>query len=190
MLKDLKHRNCHLLLGYWAGLQRDQVISQETQHDALVLRILLPTIGIVRMDHESGPAIYSVVGHAHSQRIRARSGQGVGEGWLPESALRLQLFFQESLRLGSPFYWHSIASDYAQCWHSFETLWVPLKSAGGSTSFVGVCESLDNGPICPPIAGLQKLLAISDLHQLEAVQSPGAPSTPALTRGHLRLVSG
>jgi len=193
----MKHKNSHLLVGYWSRLRRGRDVPDQTDIDPRAIKRLLPYVFILDAENPSRP-IYRLAGTALCERLGFElKGTGFLTHWEAHSSIALGSLLQQALWLKQPVCLTSIGAT-AECGMvELETVLLPVKfGESGPTRFLGMIQILSDVSLLRgrPIA-FQRLAASQIIREDDplATANPPPPPPPPIYRSHpkaphLRLV--
>src|SRR5882672_5332517 len=98
----MKHRNSHLLVGYWSRLRRGRAVPDQTEIDPRAIKRMLSSVFILDVENPSRP-VYRLAGTALCERFGFElKGTGFLANWEPQSGLALSSLLRQALRLRQP----------------------------------------------------------------------------------------
>jgi len=195
----MKHKNSHLLVGYWERLRKGRAVPDQTDLDPRAIKRMLPSVFILDAENTSHP-IYRLAGTALCERFGFElRGTGFLAHWDSQSSIALASLLRQSLRRSQPVCIASIGTSAGAGLVELETILAPLSFNGGEANrFLGMIQLLSdqtmlNGqPIAfQRIAGSQFIRESDPLSPFDDMSPPGGglrgfPSHPRAP--HLRLV--
>ena len=198
----MKHKNSHLLVGYWSRLRKGRAVPEQTDFDPRAIKRLLSSVFILDALNTSRP-IYRLAGTALCERFGFElRGTGFLAHWEAQSAAALASLMRQSQKLRQPVCLSSIGATGTAGMVEMETILAPVSFNGSEpTRFIGMIQVLSDQTLLAgkPIA-FQRLVAsqlISEDEPLPVFNSlppPPPPSPPLETlrrhprAPHLRLV--
>jgi len=198
----MKHKNSHLLVGYWSRLRNGRDVPDQADIDPRAIKRLLPYVFILDADNPQRP-IYRLAGTALCERFGFElKGTGFLSHWEVQSSLALASLLQQAQTLMQPVCLSSIAATADCGMVELETLLLPIKfGEHGPTRFLGMVQILTDLTqlLGRPIA-FQRLAASQIIREDEPrpltnanppppVIMPPPPSLRSHPRApHLRLV--
>jgi len=195
----MKHKNSHLLVGYWERLRKGRAVPDQTDLDPRAIKRMLPSVFILDAENTSRP-IYRLAGTALCERFGFElRGTGFLAHWDSQSSIALSSLLHQALRRSQPVCISSIGTSAGAGLVELETILAPLSFNGGETNrFVGMIQLLSdqtmlNGhPIAfQRIAGSQFIRESDPLSPFDDLSPPagGLGDFPRHPRApHLRLV--
>lgn len=195
----MKHRNCHLLVGYWSRLRAGREVPDQADIDPRALKRMLPQLFILEAGDCAWPA-YRLAGTTLCDRFgRELRGTGFLSHWEREAREPLIRLLRRSLRSSQPVRLSGIGSTARCAIVEMETVLAPLSCGTGAaqrflgiTQFLGDWTQLGGAPITH-----ERLIDCGLVGDTEFAQpiDPPPPAPPPFRRptaGHrvpyLRLV--
>ena len=106
----MKHKNSHLLVGYWSRLRNGRDVPDQTDIDPRQIKRLLSYTFILDCENPSRP-VYRLAGTALCERFGFElKGTGFLAHWESQSGLSLASLLHQSLKLRQPICLSSIAA--------------------------------------------------------------------------------
>jgi hypothetical protein len=197
----MKHRNNHLLVGYWSRLRKGRDVPDQTDIDPRAIKRMLSHIFILESSDPERPC-YRLAGTSLCERFGTElKGTRFFDHWESDSRNALIALLRQSQALRQPICLTSVAvTDYGMI--ELETVLTPVSfGGGGPTRFFGMTQilgdvaTLGNRPIAfERLIGSQMVRENEPISILEnpPPPPPAAPDLQTLrshTRApHLRLV--
>ncbi|HWD28677.1 MAG TPA: PAS domain-containing protein [Rhizomicrobium sp.] len=200
----MKHKNSHLLVGYWSRLRKGRAVPDQTDIDPRAIKRMLSQVFILDVENPQRP-IYRLAGTALCQRFGFElKGTGFLAHWEAQSSLALASLLRQALKLRQPVCLTSIGASADCGMVELETVLCPVSFNGEEpTRFIGLIQILSDQTQLggKPIA-FQRLAASQLVREDEPLPSfdnlppppppsmpPGPPSLRHHPRApHLRLV--
>ena len=192
----MKHKNSHLLVGYWSRIRKGRDVPDQTDIDPRAIRRMLPYVFILDAEDPSRP-IYRLAGTALCERFGFElKGTGFLAHWEAKSGIALASLLRQALRMKQPVCLSSIGASADCGMVELETVLAPVTfGPGGPTRFVGMIQILSDATQLHgrPIA-FQRLVASQLIREDEPISAYDSlpPPPPALrshpNAPHLRLV--
>jgi hypothetical protein len=192
----MKHRNSHLLVGYWSRLRKGRALPDQTDIDPRAIKRILSHVFILEAADTSRP-IYRLAGTSVCERFGAElKGTDFLAHWEGESRNALSALLRQSLVTRQPVCLSSIGSTMECAMAELETVLAPVTF--GDTSprrFIGMVQvmsdlvQLGGKPISfERLTGSQLIRESEPLPPIDVPPPPpgdayGHPKAP-----HLRLV--
>ncbi|MDE2183907.1 MAG: PAS domain-containing protein [Alphaproteobacteria bacterium] len=195
----MKHRNSHLLVGYWSRLRHLHDVPDQTDIDPRDIKRLLPYVFILDAEDPARP-IYRLAGTALCERFGFElKGTGFLAHWEARSATALVSLLEQSLKMRQPVCLTSIGASVDCGMVELETVLAPIKfGSRGPTRFVGMIQVLsDANLLCGRPVAFQRLAASQLIREGDPRpvyhNSEPPPPPPPMLRGHpkaphLRLI--
>ncbi|HKB97128.1 MAG TPA: PAS domain-containing protein [Rhizomicrobium sp.] len=194
----MKHKNSHLLVGYWARLRKGRELPDQSDIDPRAIKRLLSYVFILDCENPARP-LYRLAGTALCERFGFElKGTSFLGHWESQSGLSLASLLRQALQLRQPLCLSSIAATADNGMVELETILTPITFNGGApTRFFGMVQMLsDPTPLLGHSIAYERLVGSQLIDEDEALpvydQNPPPPPPPSL-RAHskapyLRLV--
>jgi len=192
---SVKHRNNHLLVGYWQRLRQGRDVPDQTDIDPRAIKRILPYVFILDVTDADRP-LYRLAGTAQcDQHGRELKGSSFLERWEVQSRGALALLLRQSLRTKFPVCLSSIASCESSTMIEVESVLAPITFIRDEpTRFIGMSQILSDpltrgyGPIL-----FERLLASVLISEDAPIVANDPPASAVVVRkpargAHLRLV--
>ncbi len=188
----MKHKNSHLLVGYWSRLRNGRDVPDQTDIDPRAIKRLLPYVFILDAENPARP-IYRLAGTALCDRFGFElKGTGFLAHWEVQSSLALGSLLQQALHLRQPVCLTSIGATADCGMVELETVLLPIKfGENGPTRFMGMIQVLSDITQLHgrPIA-FQRLAASQIIREDDPRSflnnNPPPPPPPPVYRSHPR----
>jgi hypothetical protein len=194
----MKHKNSHLLVGYWSRLRRGRDVPDQTDIDPRAIKRLLSYTFILDCEKPARP-VYRLAGTALCERFGFElKGTSFLGHWESQSGLALSALLRQALKLRQPVCLSSIAATADNGMVELETVLTPVSFNGGApTRFFGMVQMLsDPTPLLGRSIAYERLV---DSHLVQEADPPSPydrnqpPPPPPALRSHpkapyLRLV--
>lgn len=172
----MKHKNSHLLVGYWSRLRNGRDVPDQTDIDPRAIKRMLSHVFILDAINPGRP-IYRLAGTGLCERYGMElKGTGFLANWEGTSGTALNSLLKQALKMRQPVCISSIGAT-AECGMvELETILAPISFNGGEPArFVGLTQVLSDMALLGgrPIA-FQRLVA----SQLVREDEPLAASMP------------
>jgi len=157
----VKHRNSHLLVGYWSRIRRGREVPDQTDIDPRAIKRLLPYSFILDCENPTRP-VYRLGGTALCERFGFEmKGTGFLAHWDGRSALSLAGLLRQSLKARKPLCLSSVAVTAGHDAAELETILTPVSFNGGEPRrFFGLVQLLsDPTPLLGRVIAYEKLVA-------------------------------
>ncbi|HWA88470.1 MAG TPA: PAS domain-containing protein [Rhizomicrobium sp.] len=195
----MKHKNSHLLVGYWSRLRKGRDVPDQTDIDPRAIKRMLSHVFILDALNPGRP-IYRLAGTGLCERYGMElKGTGFLGLWEGQSGIALTSLLKQSQKTRQPVCLSSIGAT-AECGMvELETILLPITFNGGEPlRFLGLTQVLSDPALLAgrPIA-FQRLVASTLVREDEPLPAPTAfaPPPPAVQAmrnhpraPHLRLV--
>jgi hypothetical protein len=196
----MKHKNSHLLVGYWSRLRKGRDIPDQTDIDPRAIKRMLSHTFILDVQNPARP-IYRLAGTALCERFGFElRGTGFLAHWEGQSSIALASLLAQALKLRQPVCLSSIGATSDCGMVELETVLAPISFNGGEpTRFIGMIQILSDVSQLRgrPIA-FQRLAASQLVREDEPLSTFDAPTLPPFPPNdgmrnhpkapHLRLV--
>ena len=141
----MKHKNSHLLVGYWSRLRAGRDVPDQTDIDPRAIKRLLSYTFILDCENPARP-IYRLAGTALCERFGFElKGTGFLAHWESQSGLALASLLRQALKLRQPVCLSSIAATADNGMVELETILTPVSFNGGEpTRFFGLVQMLSD----------------------------------------------
>ena len=198
----MKHKNSHLLVGYWSRLRAGRDVPDQTDIDPRAIKRLLSYTFILDCANPSRP-VYRLAGTALCERFGFElKGTGFLAHWESQSGLALAQLLRQSLKQCQPVCLSSIAATADNGMVELETILTPVSFNGQEPKrFFGLVQMLsDPTPLLGRAIAYERLIASQLIQEDEPLPHydqniPPPPPPPSMTvRPHpkapyLRLVA-
>jgi hypothetical protein len=194
----MKHKNSHLLVGYWSRIRRGRALPDQTDIDPRAIKRMLSYVFILDAFDADRP-LYRLAGTSLCERYgRELKGTNFLAHWESQSRTALTSLLRQSLRLKQPVCLSSIAAT-AECGMvELETVLAPVTFGPSEPSrFVGMVQIMsDATPLVGRVIAFERLVAsqlVREGEPLTAFDAPPPPPPSETARSHpkapyLRLV--
>jgi hypothetical protein len=195
----MKHKNSHLLVGYWSRLRSGRPVPDQSDIDPRSIKRLLSYVFILDCENPARP-VYRLAGTSLCERFGFElKGTSFLAHWESQSGLSLASLLRQALKAGQPVCLSSIAATADNGMVELETILAPVSFNGGApTRFIGMVQTLsDPTPLLGRSIAYERLVGSQLIQEDEPLSSydqdqPPPPPPPNL-RAHpkapyLRLV--
>jgi hypothetical protein len=194
----MKHRNSHLLVGYWSRLRKGRDVPDQTDIDPRAIKRILSYVFILEAS-DAGRPLYRLAGTSHCDRYGEElKGTSFLARWEMQSRSALALLLQQSFANKHPVCISSLAASQDCGMVEVETVLAPLTFGGDvPTRFIGMTHVLGDASALMgrPIA-FERLVASAFVRETEPafppdvpLPPPSPPAPPMRAKApHLRLV--
>jgi hypothetical protein len=141
----MKHKNSHLLVGYWDRLRKGRAVPDQTDLDPRAIKRMLPSVFILDAESPSHP-IYRLAGTGLCERFGFElRGTGFLAHWDSQSSIALVTLLRQALRRSQPVCISSIGTSPSAGLVELETILAPISFNGGETNrFLGMIQLLSD----------------------------------------------
>ena len=184
---SVKHRNSHLLVGYWSRIRRGREVPDQTDIDPRAIKRVLSYAFILDCENPTRP-VYRLGGTALCERFGLElKGTGFLAHWDARSALALAGLLRQSLQTRKPVCLTSVAVTAGHDATELETILTPMSFNGGTPRrFFGLVKLLsDPTQLIGRVIAYEKLVGSRFIDENESSQSDTLPP-PQPTRVVLR----
>lgn len=197
----MKHKNSHLLVGYWSRLRGERTMPDQTDIDPRAIKRMLSHVFILDAA-SAGRPVYRLAGTGLCERFGYElKGTSFLSHWEGGSATSLGSLLRQSMTLLQPICLSSIGATSDCGMVELETVLAPISFNGdGPTRFLGMTQILSDATQLAgrPIA-FQRLIASQLVRESEPLANVNPPPPPMVPPGqqvmrnhprapHLRLV--
>jgi hypothetical protein len=176
----MKHKNSHLLVGYWSRLRRGRDVPDQTDIDPRAIKRMLSQVFILDAKNPARP-IYRLAGTSLCERFGFElKGTGFLAHWEGQSGIALGSLLKQALTLRQPVCLSSIGATSDCGMVELETVLAPVSFNGEEpTRFIGMIQVLSDASQLRgrPIA-FQRLAASQLIHEDEPLSTFDAPPPP------------
>jgi len=194
----MKHKNSHLLVGYWSRLRKDRAAPSQTDIDPRAIKRFLPYVFILDCENPARP-VYRLAGTSLCERFGYElKGTNFLGHWEAQSGLSLAPLLSQALKARQPLCLSSIAATVDNGMAELESVLTPISLDGGQpTRFLGLVQMLSNpGPLLRRTIAYERLIGSQLIQEGEPQHDqtlPPPPPPPAQIKTHpkapyLRLV--
>ncbi len=189
----MKHRNSHLLIGYWSRLRAGRDVPDQSDIDPRAIKRMLSQVFILEARDPARP-YYRLAGTTLCDRFGLElRGTSFYAHWEAQARDRLVLLLRQSLVMKQPL-WLSAIGTTANCaMVEMETVLAPLTFGDGQpqrflgiAQFLGDCSQLGGRPIA-----YERLIDSRLVCEQDPLDPPAPPpfvGKPSAKAPHLRLV--
>jgi hypothetical protein len=196
----MKHRNSHLLVGYWSRLRKGHGTPDQCEIDPRAIKRLLSYVFILDCENPARP-VYRLAGTSLCERFGYElKGTSFLAHWEAQSGLSLAPLLRQALKAGQPLCLSSIAATADNGMAELESVLTPISLQGGEpTRFLGLVQVLSNpAPLLGRAIAYERLTGSQLIQEGEPLPRydqtlPPPPPPPAQLKTHpkaphLRLV--
>lgn len=199
----MKHKNSHLLVGYWSLLRAGRDVPDQADIDPRAIKRLLSYTFILDCEIPSRP-VYRLAGTALCERFGFElKGTGFLAHWESQSGLSLASLLRQALKTRQPLCLSSIAATADNGMVELETVLTPISLNGEEPKrFFGMVQMLsDPTPLIGRAIAFERLIASHFIQEDEPLPrqdtnfpTPPPPPPGPMLRSHpkapyLRLVT-
>jgi hypothetical protein len=184
----MKHRNSHLLVGYWSRLRKGRDVPDQTDIDPRAIKRILSYVFILEAS-DSGRPLYRLAGTSHCDRYGAElKGTSFLSRWEAQSRNALALLLRQSLATNQPVCISSLAASDDCGMIEVETVLAPLTFGGNSaTRFIGLSQILgDTSSLLGRPITFERLVGSQLVRETEPLPPPDVLPPPPAIRTHAR----
>jgi len=188
----MKHKNSHLLVGYWSRLRRGRDVPDQTDIDPRAIKRMLSYVFILEASDPSRP-VYRLAGTSLCERFGSElKGTNFFAHWEAQSRNALAALLKQSLATRQPVCISSIAATSECGMVELETILAPVTFGnGGPVRFLGMVQILsDLAPLAGRPIAFERLVASQIVREDEPLTTFDAPPPPMPplepVRGHPR----
>lgn len=145
----MKHKNSHLLVGYWSRLRKGREVPDQTDIDPRAIKRLLSYTFILDYENPSRP-VYRLAGTALCERFGFElKGTSFLAHWESQSTLSLISLLRQAMALRQPVCLSSVAATVENGMVELETILTPVSMNGSEPNrFFGMVQMLgDPAPL-------------------------------------------
>jgi hypothetical protein len=195
----MKHKNSHLLVGYWSRLRGERNVPDQTDIDPRAIKRMLSHVFILDATNAVRP-VYRLAGTGLCERFGVElKGTSFLGHWEGGSATSLGSLLRQSMTLGQPVCLSSIGATADCGMVELETVLAPISFNGDvPTRFLGMTQVLsDATPLAGRPIAFQRLIASQLVRESEPLANVNPPPPPPPSQQimrnhprapHLRLV--
>ncbi len=176
----MKHKNSHLLVGYWSRLRKGRDVPDQTDIDPRAIKRMLSHVFILDAINPARP-IYRLAGTGLCERFGMElKGTAFLANWEGQSGIALGSLLKQALKARKPVCLSSIGAT-AECGMvELETILAPITFDGGEpVRFIGFTQVLSDAALLAgrPIA-FQRLVASQLVREDEPLSAGALPPLP------------
>ncbi len=196
----MKHRNSHLLVGYWSRLRKGREVPDQTDIDPRAIKRMLSYIFILDASDSARP-MYRLAGTSLCDRFGIElKGTNFLSHWDAQSRTALSALLRQSFNTKQPICLSSIAATSDHGMVELETVLAPVSFGPGQPHrFIGIVQVLsDPTPLSGKPIAFERLVGsqlVREDEPLSGYDVPPPPMPPMLPdlhphprAPHLRLV--
>jgi hypothetical protein len=197
----MKHKNSHLLVGYWSRLRKGREVPDQTDIDPRAIKRLLSYTFILDYENPARP-LYRLAGTALCERFGCElKGTSFLAHWESQSTLPLVSLLRQAMASRQPVCLSSVAATMENGMVELETVLTPVSMNGNEPNrFFGMVQMLgDPAPLMGRTIAYERLVGSLLIQEEEPFGEedrdgrPPPPPPPPFLRAHpkapwLRLV--
>jgi hypothetical protein len=198
MVGAMKHKNSHLLVGYWSRLRKGREVPDQVDIDPRAIKRLLSQVFILDAANVAKP-VYRLAGTTTCDRFGIElRGTEFFAHWEPQSGVALASLLRHALRLRQPLCLLAIGVTPDNGMVEIETVLVPLSfGTDEPTRFMGLMQVLgDPAPLTGRVIAFERLVGLKFIREDEPQPASETPAPPVFAPAlrthprapHLRLV--
>jgi len=186
----MKHRNSHLLVGYWSRLRRGRAVPDQTDIDPRAIKRMLSYVFILDAKDIERP-LYRLAGTSLCERFGTElKGISFLSHWEGQSRTALSGILKQALAARQPLCLSSIAATADCGMVECETILAPVTfNENEPTRFIGMVQILtDANALCGKPIAFERLVGSQMVREDEPLSIPDFPPPASLDslRGGLR----
>jgi hypothetical protein len=189
----MKHRNSHLLVGYWSRLRKGRDVPDQTDIDPRAIKRMLSFVFILDAADVARP-MYRLAGTSLCDRFGLElKGSNFLAHWDAQSRVGLTTLLRQSLATKQPVCLSSIAATSDHGMVELETILAPVSFGPGQPlRFIGLVQVLsDPSQLAGKPIVYERLVGsqlVREDEPLSTLDVPPPPMPPMITgeRGHPR----
>lgn len=141
----MKHKNSHLLVGYWNRARQGRPVPDQTDIDPRAIKRMLASVFILDVENPARP-IYRLAGTGLCERFGFElRGTGFLAHWDPQSTVALVSLLRQALKMRKPLCLSSIGTGANAGLVELETILAPISFNGGEPNrFIGMIQVLSD----------------------------------------------
>jgi hypothetical protein len=176
----MKHRNSHLMVGYWSRLRKGRDVPDQTDIDPRAIKRMLASIFILEASDPARP-LYRLAGTSLCDRFGFElKGTNFLSHWEAQSRSALVTALRQSLSSRQPVCISSIASTSDCGMAEVETTLAPVTfGAGAPVRFLGIVQVLsDPTPLAGKPIAFERLVSCQIVREDEPLSIHTSPRPP------------
>jgi hypothetical protein len=197
----MKHKNSHLLVGYWSRLRRGRDVPDQTEIEPRSIKRMLANIFILDASNPGRPC-YRLAGTGLCERFGSElKGTNFLTQWETQSGVALTALMKQSLKMKQPLCLSSIGATADNGMVELETVLAPVSFGSEEPSrFLGMVQILGDATpltgraiVFERLVGSQIVREDEPFPQFEVLPPPPLPLRGTTLKSHpkaphLRLV--
>jgi hypothetical protein len=190
----MKHKNSHLLVGYWSRLRRGREVPDQSDIEPRAVKRMLANIFILDASNPSRPH-YRLAGTGLCERFGSElKGTNFLAQWETQSGVALASLMKQSLKMKQPLCLSSIGATADNGMVELETVLAPISVGTDEPSrFIGMVQILgDATPLTGRAIVFERLVGSQIVREdepipvFEALPPPPTPLRGTTLRSHPR----
>jgi hypothetical protein len=176
----MKHRNSHLLIGYWSRLRAGREVPDQSDIDPRALKRMLSQVFILDARDPRRP-YYRLAGTTLCDRFGLElRGTSFYAHWEAQARDRLVLLLRQSLQTKQPVWLSAIGTTSHSAMMEMETVLAPLTFGHGAPQrFLGIAQFLgDSNQLGGRAIAYERLIDSRMVREHEPVDRPQDPPAP------------
>ncbi|MBV9570507.1 MAG: PAS domain-containing protein [Alphaproteobacteria bacterium] len=191
----MKHRNSHLLIGYWTQLRNGRDVPDQADIEPRAIKRILSHVFILEASETERP-LYRLAGTSHCDRYGTElKGTNFLERWEPESRVTAAALLKQAIAFRCPVCLSSLAINEDGAFAQIETVLAPVTFGGSTpTRFIGISQAVgDHGALFGKPIVFERLVSSQRVRDTGIVDPPDSSAPPPASRcfpkaPHLKLV--
>jgi hypothetical protein len=190
----MKHKNSHLLVGYWGRIRKGRAVPDQTDIDPRAIKRMLSQVFILDATDPTRP-MYRLAGTSVCDRFGLElRGTNFLSHWEGQSGHALASLLRQALRLKQPLCLDSIGATADSGMVEIETVLAPVSFGEGEpTRFIGMMQILgDASPVLGRTIAFERLVGSQfvcedePLSTFDTMPPPPPPFSGKTLRSHPR----
>jgi len=176
----MKHKNSHLLVGYWSRLRKGRALPDQTDIDPRAIKRMLPYVFILDAADLDRP-LYRLAGTSLCERYgRELKGTNFLAHWEGQSRGALSSLLRQALKLKQPVCISSIAATADCGMVELETVMAPVTFGPGEpTRFIALVQIMSDAmPLVGRVIAFERLVASQLVREDEPLAAFDVPPPP------------
>jgi hypothetical protein len=189
MVGAMKHKNSHLLVGYWSRLRKGREVPDQVDIDPRAIKRLLSQVFILDAANATKP-VYRLAGTTTCDRFGIElRGTDFFAHWEAQSGAALSSLLRHALRLRQPLCLLAIGVTPDNGMVEIETVLAPLSFGNDEpTRFMGLMQVLgDATPLRGRTIAFERLVGSNFIHEDEPLPAVDIPPAPVAFKPALRV---
>ena len=185
----MKHKNSHLLVGYWSRLRKGREVPDQMDIDPRAIKRLLSQVFILDAGDAARP-VYRLAGTTTCDRfgVELRGTEFLAH-WEAQSGASLASLLRHALRLRQPLCLLAIGVTPDNGMVEIETVLAPVSFGGDEpTRFMGLMQIVgDAAPLTGRVIAFERLVGSQFIREDEPLPAIDNPPPPPVFRPALRV---